>query len=86
MGRGTPRRQSRGKNVVDGVERASAQVADDLPDRLLAAARLLAAVDEGIVAGDRVITGSVVQVPVEIGNEIVAELRPLGAARLTIAA
>lgn len=40
---------------------------------------------EGIAAGDQVITGLVVQVPAERGREIVADLGPLGAARLAVA-
>jgi 2-keto-4-pentenoate hydratase len=72
--------------VVDGVERARDRVDADLADRLRAAARLLEAVGERLAIGDRIITGSVVQVPVERGNEIAADLGPLGAARLAIAA
>jgi 2-keto-4-pentenoate hydratase len=70
--------------VVDGVERAKDRVGDDLAPRLLACARLLAAVGERLAAGDRVITGSVVQVPVEAGGAVEADLGPLGSARLTI--
>jgi 2-keto-4-pentenoate hydratase len=72
--------------VVDGVERARDRVDADLADRLRAAARLLEAVGERLAIGDRIITGSVVQVPVERGNEIAADFGPLGTARLTIAA
>jgi 2-keto-4-pentenoate hydratase len=40
---------------------------------------------ERLRAGDRVITGSVVQVPVRPGDEVTADLGPLGAPRLAIA-
>ena len=75
-----------GRLVVNRVERAADRVGDDLGERLLAAARLLKAVGERLAAGDRIITGSVVQVPVGVGDEIVADLGALGAARLVIAA
>ena len=71
--------------LVDGVERAADRASDALVDRLLAAARLLGAVGERLAAGDRVITGSVVQAPVECGEEVAADFGALGAARLTIA-
>jgi 2-keto-4-pentenoate hydratase len=71
--------------VVDGVERARDRVEADLGDRLIAAARLLRAVGERLLAGDRIITGLIVQVLVERGNEVAADFGPFGAARLMIA-
>jgi hypothetical protein len=71
--------------VVDGIERARGRLEADVSERLIAAARLLGAVDEGIAAGDQVITGLVVQVRAERGREIAADLGPLGAARLAVA-
>jgi 2-keto-4-pentenoate hydratase len=47
---------------------------------------VLAAVGERLRAGDRIITGLVVQVPIRPGDEVAAELDGLGAAHLTIAA
>ena len=73
------------KLLVDGVERAADSASDALVDRLLAAARLLEAVGERLAAGDRVITGSVVQAPVEHGEDVAADFGALGAVRLTIA-
>ena len=70
--------------VVDGAERAAGRAPDDLGPRLLAAARLLAAVSERLGAGDRVITGSVAQVSLEPGNDVTADFGALGAARLTV--
>ena len=49
-----------------------------------AAARLLAAMGERLLPGDRVITGSVVQVPVGPGHLVGAELGPLGRVELSI--
>jgi 2-keto-4-pentenoate hydratase len=60
------------------------RVPDDLGPRLLAAARLLAAVGERLAARDRVITGSVAQVPLEPGNDVTADFGALGAARLAV--
>jgi 2-keto-4-pentenoate hydratase len=72
--------------VVDGHVRASGPVPAELGPRLAAAARLLEAVGEHFRAGDRVITGSVVQVPIEIGDDVVADFGALGAVRLSIGA
>lgn len=74
-----------GKLIVNGQTRASAHAAEDLVDRICAAARLLAVVDERLQAGDRIITGSIVQVPVNPGDEVVAELDTVDAIGLLIA-
>ena len=42
--------------------------------------------DERLRAGDHLITGSVVQVPINHGDEVIASLGPLGRVALTIAA
>ena len=72
--------------VVNGEVRAAAPADTALAERLVAAARVLAAADESLAAGDRVITGSVVQVPVGAGDDVAADLGPLGRVRLAIAA
>jgi 2-keto-4-pentenoate hydratase len=69
---------------VDGEVRATAAAQTDLAERLRAAARLLATAGLGLAAGDRVITGSIVQIPVEAGAEVVGELDGLGAVRLSL--
>jgi hypothetical protein len=74
-----------GSLTVNGEVRASARAADDLSRKLDEAGEILAAVGERLEPGDRVITGSVVQVPVSAGDEVVAELAPLGRAALSIA-
>lgn len=70
--------------LVDGVERARGRLEANVFERLVAAARLLGAVGERVSAGDRIITGLVVQVGAERGREIAADLGPLGAARLAV--
>jgi 2-keto-4-pentenoate hydratase len=71
--------------LVNGEIRAEARATDDLAARLSAAARVLDAVQERIGPGDRVITGSVVQVAVSEGDDVVADFGPLGRVRLAIA-
>lgn len=70
--------------TVDGAERARGRWPDDLPQRVAAAARVLAAAGERLRAGDRIITGSIVQVPVVGGGEVVAEFGARAAARLRV--
>ena len=69
----------RGRMVVDGRLAAEAPARADHAELVLAAARILVTVGERLQAGDRLITGSVVQVPLAPGNEAVAQLGPLGA-------
>jgi hypothetical protein len=72
-----------GRLVVDGETRDEAP-AEDVDDRLAAAARIVAAGGDGLLAGDRIITGSIVQVPVAPGSRVVADLGPLGSVGLEI--
>jgi 2-keto-4-pentenoate hydratase len=58
--------------LVNGCSRAAGSWPSDLPARLAAAARLLGSVGERLRAGDRVLTGSIVQVPLEPLDEVVA--------------
>lgn len=55
-------------------------------DRVLAVARLLDELGERLEPGDRIITGSIVQVPVAVGREVTADLGALGRVRLTVTA
>jgi hypothetical protein len=73
-----------GRLVVDGVVRASAP-AQPIAARLEEAEQVLATVDERLLDGDRVITGSVVQIPVECGQEITADFGELGSVSLRLA-
>lgn len=74
-----------GRLVVNGEVRDVGRSAPDLADKLRAAAKILAAVEERLEPGDRIITGSIVQVPVSPGDEVTADLGPLGHVRLSIA-
>ncbi len=69
---------------VNGELRATGRWPDDLAVRISTAARLLDAVGERFRAGDRIITGSIVQVPVAVSDEVVAEFGELAALRLEI--
>jgi 2-keto-4-pentenoate hydratase len=71
--------------VITGRVAASAPVAAGVADRVAAAARILAAVAERLLPSDRLITGSVVQVPVHPGDRVVVDLGPLGRVGLRVA-
>ena len=71
--------------IVNGDTRASARVAKGFADDVSTAARLLRAVGEGLEPGDLVITGSIVQVPIASGDEVVAAVPDLGVVALSIA-
>jgi 2-keto-4-pentenoate hydratase len=73
-----------GRLIVNGEVRASAPAPTDFADRVLVVARLLGAMGERLQAGDRIITGSVVQVPIAPGDEVVADLGALGSGRAQV--
>jgi len=81
-----PPEGAKGGLVVNGELRASAGAAQDFVGLLRSTAVLLDTVGERLQEGDRVITGSVVQLPVQAGDEVIADLGPLGRVHLTIAA
>ncbi len=70
--------------TINGRTAASARVAADVVAKLGRATRLLDASGARFRAGDRVITGSIVQVPVDLGDEVVAAISGVGEAGLTI--
>jgi hypothetical protein len=70
--------------LVGGEPRASGSPARDSADLVRSVAGLLDAMGERLEAGDRLIMGSIVQVAVAPGDEVVAELGALGRVRLTI--
>ncbi len=74
-----------GRLVVNGGVREAASVPEELAPRLAAAARVLAGAGERIRAGEVVITGNVVQVPVAPGDEVTADFGALGSVSLRIA-
>jgi hypothetical protein len=71
--------------VVNGELRAAAPVTEDPEGTVRAAARLLRAVGESILPGDRLISGSIVQVPIEAGAVVLAEMGKLGHVELAVA-
>ena len=70
---------------VDSELRASGATEDDFVAKLLAIARLLEAVGEGLRAGDWVIAGSLTHVPVRPGDAVEVAIDPLGSLGLAIA-
>jgi hypothetical protein len=73
-----------GALVVNGEVRATGGAAADLTDLVHRAAELLGAISEGFMPGDRLITGSIVQLPVAAGDVVAADLGSLGCAELRI--
>ena len=57
---------------VGGLERARGQWPGDIGERMARAAEVLDAAGERLAAGDLAITGSIVQVPVAIGDHVAA--------------
>ena len=71
--------------LVDGQVRAQAAIPEtDYPRVVDEVVRLLATVGERLQPGDRLITGSIVQVPVTVDDHVVADLGPLGCAKARI--
>jgi 2-keto-4-pentenoate hydratase len=71
--------------LVNGDVRASGEAPTTLGDRIERAALILHAVGERLEPGDRVITGSVVQVAVRRGDHVSADFGPLGRVGLELA-
>jgi hypothetical protein len=71
--------------IVNGEVRAEKTAPDDIRGRVGAASDILDALGDRLQRGDRVITGSIVQVPVGPAAEIVAEITELGRVRLSLA-
>jgi 2-keto-4-pentenoate hydratase len=70
---------------VNGAIAAAAPATGDHRATVEAIDRVLHAVGERLLPGDRILTGSVVQVPVAPGDQVVAEIDGLGSASLTVA-
>jgi len=73
-----------GALIVDGEVRDAARAATDVAGRVAAVGRVLAAVDESLRPGDRIITGLTVQVSVASANLVAADLGALGRVALRI--
>jgi 2-keto-4-pentenoate hydratase len=67
-----------GSLVVNGEVRAENAAPRTFAERIRTAGDILAAAGERLAPGDRVITGSVVQVPVRRGDEVTADFGLLG--------
>jgi 2-keto-4-pentenoate hydratase len=78
LGTGPPEEGTVANVYVNGELRGSAPVGSDIAGAAAIADRLLAAVGERLERGDRIIAGSLVQVPVARGDEIVVDLESLG--------
>lgn len=72
--------------TVNGSVREAGAIGLHLGEPLADMARLLTAIGEHLRAGDRVITGSITHVPVQIGDTVVAQIDGLGTAAISIAA
>jgi hypothetical protein len=70
--------------IVNGTVRAAARATGEHRATVEAIDRVLHAVGERLLPGDRILTGSVVQVPVAPGDRVVAEIDGLGSASLTV--
>jgi len=70
--------------LVNGEVSDAGRAADDIEEKVAAAARILEAVGEALAPGDLVITGSVVQVAVAPGDRVEADLGELGRVGLGI--
>ena len=77
--------QTYAKLVINGVVQATAPVAEDFAATVQKVAAVLGGVGERLRAGDRLITGSVVQVRVAAGDQVVADFGELGRVRVAIA-
>ncbi len=71
---------------MNGEKRELADVNTDLSDPLLAAARILDAAGERLTRGDRIITGSVIQIGINAGDDVTVDVRGLGSVRVQIVA
>ena len=75
---------AKGQLIVNGQLRDSALTDGNYPPIVDRVSRLLAAVGERLLPGDRLITGSIVQVPVHPGDHVVADLGALRRAEVRI--
>lgn len=79
-----PPRPPLGRIIVDGETRAESVADADLAELVRVVAALLGRMGERLRAGDRLITGSVVQVPVRSGSAIAADIDGLGRVLMTL--
>jgi 2-keto-4-pentenoate hydratase len=70
--------------IINGERRASSAALQDIAYLVCSVAALLGGMGERLQAGDRMIMGSIVQVPIATGDEVIAELGALGRVQLTV--
>jgi 2-keto-4-pentenoate hydratase len=80
----TGRTPGEARLIVNGEVRGAKPARADHAATVAAIGRLLEAAGERLESGDRIITGSVVQVPVGPGDDVVAEIDGIGSAALTV--
>jgi 2-keto-4-pentenoate hydratase len=85
LDRAWPSNGVEGRLIVNGELRAAAAAPCDYVELVLAVARLLGAVGQRLQVGDRMIMGSIVQVPIAAGDDVIADLGALGQVGLAIA-
>jgi 2-keto-4-pentenoate hydratase len=83
LDRPPPAQGAEGRLIVNEEVRDAGPLATDFAGLVQRVATLLGAVGERLRAGDSLITGSVVQVPIEPGDEVMADLGPLGCVQLS---
>jgi 2-keto-4-pentenoate hydratase len=72
------------RSIVNGEVRDAGRARGDYGETVRTVARLLGAVGERLRPGDRILAGSLAQVPVGPGDEVVAEIDGLGRVAVTI--
>jgi 2-keto-4-pentenoate hydratase len=80
-----PASGAEGRLTVNGELRAAAPIDADFDGLVAAVGELLSELGERLEPGDRLITGSVVQVPLAVGDRVIADLGPLGSVELATA-
>jgi 2-oxo-hept-3-ene-1,7-dioate hydratase len=70
---------------VNGRLQGTGPLLEDYADTVRDAAALLGAMGEGLQAGDRIIAGAIVHVPVRVGDQVGVEIDGLGRLDVTIA-
>jgi 2-keto-4-pentenoate hydratase len=85
LDRPAPSPEAEGRLIVNGEARAAAPMDRDFGELVDTVAELLAELGDHLQPGDRLITGSVVQVPVAPGDEVIADLGPLGRVGVRVA-
>jgi hypothetical protein len=85
LGPSAPGPPGEARLVVNGEVRARALARADHGDTVAALGRILEAAGERLQSGDQIITGSVVQVPVAPGDDVVAEIDGIGCVGVTVA-